>query len=110
MATSRLSVELEAMRLQSLYDLSVSKSRKTAHSGGDHNCVVSPLVGRRQIGNAVAFASSLNQLARDIARDVEGLSNSATLRHKAWEIVGSCEKHSFWQFLNLYPDRQLHMS
>jgi len=110
MATSRLAVKLETVHLQSLNDLSVSESRKAPHSRSDHDGVVSPLMGRRQIGSAAALASSLNQLAGDVARDVEGFSNSPALCDKARELVRSRQKYSFWQFLNLYPNCQLHMS
>ena len=110
MAASCLAIELEPMHLQSLNDLPVSESREAAHLRGDHNCVVAPLIGCGQVRNAVALASSFDQPAGDVACDVEGLGDCPALCDQARELIRSCEEHSFWQFLNLYPDRQLHMS
>jgi hypothetical protein len=110
MAARRLAIELEPTHLQSLNDLPVSESREAAHLPGNHNCVVPPLIGCGQIGYAVALALSLDQPAGDVARDVEGLGDGPALCDQARELMRSCEEHSFRQFLNLYPNRQLHMS
>ena len=108
MAPSGLAVELEAARLQLASDVSVPESSEAGHSGGDHDRVVSPLAGSRQIRNAVAFASSLNQFPRHVARNVERLRDGPALRNEAGEIVRGREEQALRQFLDLYVDRQLH--
>jgi hypothetical protein len=108
MPTCGLTVELEAARLQLADDLSVSEPGKAAHSSGDYDRVVSPIAGSRQIRNAVALASSCNQFPSDVACNVERLSDGPALRNEAGDLIRSCEKQPFGQFLDLDIDRQLH--
>jgi hypothetical protein len=92
MATSGLAVKLEAAYFQLPHDLSVSESGQAAHSPGDHDCVVSPLTGSRQVRNAVAFAPSLNEFSGDVAGDIERLGDGPPLRDEAGKLIRRCEK------------------
>lgn len=107
-AAGGLAVELEAARFQLPNKFSVPESRQTSHSRGDDDRVVSAVISGRQIRDAAALASCLDQFSSDVARNFERLGYGPALGHQAGEFIGGCEKQSFWQLLDLYPNRQLH--
>jgi len=108
MAASGLAVKLESAHLQFPSNLSVSESCKTAHSRGDHDRVVSPLTGGRQIRDAVALTPSLNQFPRHVTGNIERLSNGPPLCDKSRKFVRCRKEQAFRQFFDLYPNRELH--
>jgi hypothetical protein len=87
MATCGLAVKSEAARLQLPDDLSIPESGKPAHSRRDHYGVVSPVVSSRQVRNTLTLTPGINQLAGNIASNIERLGNGPSLRHEAWEFV-----------------------
>lgn len=109
-ASSGLSVKLKATRLQLVNDLSISKSRQAPHLGRDHDRVVLPLTSGWQVWKAAPLTPSLYEFSRDVARDLQRLSHSPSLRDKAWELIGSREEQALRQFLDVYANRQFHTS
>jgi len=87
-----LAVEFKAARLQFLDDFPISESCQATHLRGDHDHVVTPLSSRRKAQSALALASSFNQFACDVARDIEGLGNCPALRDETGEFFRGCEK------------------
>ena len=108
MATGGLAIELEAEQPQLPNNLPVSESFEARHSRRHDNRVVPPLGRSWQIRKAVAFAPRLNQLASDVASNIERLRNCPALRDQAWEFIRGCKEQSFRQLLDLYLNRQLH--
>jgi hypothetical protein len=64
----------------------------------------------RQIRNTAALASSFDQFPGDVPCDIERLGNGSALRDQPRQFIRGREEHAFGQFLDLYPNRQLHTS
>jgi hypothetical protein len=109
MTARGLTVELEAAQLQLPNDFPVSKSSQTAHSSRDHDRVVPPFTGSRQVRNAIALAPGIDQFSSDVARDLECLGNGPPLRYEARKFIRGRKEQAFRQFLDLYSNRQFHM-
>ena len=110
MTTGGLAIERKPASLQLPNDLSIPESREAAHSCGDYNRVVSPIIGSRQVRNTVALAPSFNQFPGDIARDVERLGNGSALGYKTRKFIRGRKEHALGQFLDLYLNREFHTS
>ena len=108
MAASGLAVELEAANTQPSNYFPIPESAQTAHLCRDHDHVISPLTGCRQIRNAVSLAAGFDQFPGDVARDIERLGNRPPLRYKAGKFIRGRKKQAFRQFLDLYSNRQFH--
>jgi hypothetical protein len=72
----------EAAGLQLSDDVSVSESSETPHLGGYNDREIAPLACCRQSRYILAFAPRLDELSRDVTRDVERLGYGAALRDK----------------------------
>ena len=108
MAASGLAVELESAGPEHPNDFFIPESCQAAHSRSDHDRVVPPVAGRRQVRNPVALAPSFDQFPGDIARDIERLGNCPPLRHEAGKLIRSRKEQAFRQFLDLYSNRQFY--
>lgn len=83
----RLTIKHEPADFQLPANLAVSKARQPAHSGGNHNRVVPPLIRGPQVRNAVTLRASFDQLPRDIAGDLKRFRNGPALRNKAGKFL-----------------------
>ena len=108
MAARGLAIEHKAARLQLPNDLSVPKPRKPAHSCGDHDRVVSPVMGSRQVRNPIALAPGFNQFPGDVAGDLERLGDGSPLGYEAGKFIRGRKEKAFWQLFHLYPNREFH--
>jgi hypothetical protein len=88
MATRGLTVELEAAQLQLPNDLFVPESCQAAHLRRDHDRVVSPFAGSRQVRDAVPLAASFDQCPGDVARNLQCFGNRPSLRYEAGKFIG----------------------
>ena len=95
MAAGGLAVEYEAAQLQLPNDLSVTESRQAAHSCGDHDREVSPVIDTRQVRNTIALTPGFNQFPGDVACDVERLGNGSPLSYKAGKFIRGRKEKAF---------------
>lgn len=105
MAAGGLPVEFKPARLQLPNDLPVSESCEAAHSRGDYDRVVLPVIGSWQVRNTVTLASSFNQFPGDVTRDVERLCYGSPLSNKAQKFIRRRKEYAFGQCLYVYPNR-----
>jgi hypothetical protein len=81
MTTGGLSIELESTSLEPSNDLAITKAREPAHLRGHDDGVVATAGGRWKGDIAFSFAACFNELASNVARDIEGLRDGPPLRH-----------------------------
>ena len=113
MATGSLAIELEATSLQLPNNLSIPKPREAAHSCGDYDSVVPPVVGSRKdlVTPPRSRAGALDQFpSKDVASDVRRLGDGSALGYEAGKFVRGRKEKALGQFLDLYPNRQFHTS
>jgi hypothetical protein len=90
--TCGLTGELEAAQPQLTNDITVPESCQAAHLRRDHDRVVSPFTGSRQVLNAVPLAASFDQFPSDVARDLQRFGNCPPLRYEAGKFIGGRQK------------------
>jgi hypothetical protein len=87
MAAGGLAVECKTAFLQLPNDLSMSESRETALSCGDHDRIVPPVMCSRQVRNTVALALGFNQLPGHVPSDLERLRDGSPLGYEAGKFI-----------------------
>ena len=108
MATRSLSIKLESTSLELSYYVAITQAGESAHLRGHHYCVFASTGSRWQWNITFSFPSRFNELASDVAGDVEGLRDCTALRHQTPHFVRGREIDALGQRLNLDLNSEFH--
>ena len=108
MATRSLSIKLESTSLELSYYVAITQARESTHLRGHDDCVFASTGSRWQWNITFSFPARFNELASDVAGDVEGLRDGTALRHQTRHFVRGREIDSLGQCLNLDLKSEFH--